>query len=260
MFSQRLKTSWQRLSGLPMPVLLRLAAGLGLLALSLWGFLKLVSEIFEAETGQIDTAAVNLLHQHNPDWLPGVMYFITSLGSAPTMTVLSLGVAAWLWFSHRNLRAILLLAIASLGGIVLNLALKNGFHRPRPLLDPLISATGFSLPSGHAMSALIFYGFLAYLLIRSRRRLWLKLLIGAMLGLWVLLIGISRIYLRAHYFTDVIAGYAAGSAWLTLCILGMEARPWYRQHFLAAGALPGDVGEAETARTEPLGSQSEKTR
>lgn len=232
---------WRRLLGLPRSAWLRMLCGLGLAIASLLGFAKLASEILEAETMQLDSAAVELLHRHNPDWLPGVMYFITTLGSFPTMAVLSLGTAAWLWLRHRNLRAIVLLAIASLGGMFLNAVLKLSLQRPRPMIDPLIDAQGFSLPSGHAMSALVFYGFLAYLLIRSSRHLFTKILIGLVLAAWIILIGITRIYLHAHYFTDVVAGYAAGCCWLSSCILAMEFRPWYRKHFSEPpGELPGD--------------------
>lgn len=240
---------WRLLLGLPRPALLRMLSGLGLAIASLLGFAKLASEVLESETGQLDQRVVELLHSHNPDWLPGAMYFITTLGSFPTMAVLSLGTVAWLWLRHRNLRAMGLLAIASLGGMVLNAVLKLSLHRPRPLVDPLIDAQGFSLPSGHAMSALVFYGFLAYLLIRSSRRRLTKALIGCALASWIVLIGITRIYLRAHYFTDVVAGYAAGCCWLTSCILAMEFRPWYRRHFgESPGSIPGDqLAPAEDA-------------
>ena len=231
---------WRRLRALPRRVLLQLLLGLSLAGGSLYGFAKLVSEILEAETVRTDQAVLAWLHAWDPDWMPGLMYFITKSGSGPMVIALSLLVLAWLWFKHRNLHAILMFAIASLGGVGLNLLLKLGFQRPRPLLDDGIDATGWSLPSGHAMSAMIFYGFISYLLIRSQRRLWAKLLLGVPLVGFILLIGLSRIYLQAHYFSDVVAGYAAGCAWLMTCILSLEFRPWYRKYWQATGELPGD--------------------
>jgi undecaprenyl-diphosphatase len=101
--------------------------------------------------------------------------------------------------------------------------LKRVFHRPRPAWDlPILIARGWSFPSGHAMGSLVAYGMLVYLIVRTmghaRRRLALA---GCALVL-VLLIGLSRMYLGVHYFSDVVAGYAAGTVWLTACITGLE--------------------------------------
>src|SRR5690606_2482850 len=98
----------------------------------------------------------------------------------------------------------------NIGGGLLNSFLKHSFERERPEINPGIDAIGFSFPSGHAMGAMIFYGFIGYILIRSQRRKRIKLLLSVILILFIFLIGISRVYLQAHYITDVIAGYAAG--------------------------------------------------
>jgi undecaprenyl-diphosphatase len=112
---------------------------------------------------------------------------------------------------------------AFLGGGLLDGVLKQIFRRPRPAWDaPIAVSGGFSFPSGHAMVSLVAYGMLAYLV-------WLQLehqrarvaLVGCTLVL-VLLIGLSRMYLGVHYFSDVIAGYAAGAVWLAACITGLE--------------------------------------
>jgi undecaprenyl-diphosphatase len=96
--------------------------------------------------------------------------------------------------------------------------LKAIFNRPRPLLPLLEPVKGLSFPSGHAMMSVSFYGLLivlAWETIVNRTARWL---VTVLLLLLILLIGFSRIYLRLHYFSDVIAGYAAGVIWLTLSI------------------------------------------
>ena len=81
------------------------------------------------------------------------------------------------------------------------------------------------------MGAMIFYGFMTYLIIRSQRGLWTSTLLSAIMVLFILGIGISRIYLNAHYASDVLAGFVAGSFWLVACILALEARPFYRKYW-----------------------------
>src|SRR6478672_2858095 len=106
---------------------------------------------------------------------------------------------------------------------LLDLALKRVFHRTRPTWDvPLLTARGWSFPSGHAMGSLIAYGMLAYLLVRDAkgRRARVAIVVGAVL--LVLLIGLSRMVLGVHYFSDVLGGYAAGVVWLAACITSLE--------------------------------------
>ena len=241
---------------LPRSTWLKLLTGLLLAMGSLFIFAEIVDEIFEQETQVWDQWAFELLHRWDPEWLAPVMFWFTKSGSAPSMLSLSLAVVLWLGLIRRNLRAITLFALASLGGLGLNLLLKYIFRRSRPLLegsiDSGLDAQGWSLPSGHAMTAMIFYGFVGYLVIRSQRRLWSKILFSAILVTFVLMIGLSRIYFNVHYLSDVIAGFAAGCFWLTACILAMEFRPWYHKHFIEpAGHLPGDA-IADNITHEPI--------
>ena len=82
-----------------------------------------------------------------------------------------------------------------------------------------MTPSGWSFPSGHAMGSFVTYGFLAYLLTRVPRVDVPRRTAVAVLAVLVLLIGFSRIYLGAHYLSDVIGGYAAAAVWLTFCIL-----------------------------------------
>jgi undecaprenyl-diphosphatase len=100
--------------------------------------------------------------------------------------------------------------------------MKLSFRRvrpPNPLIDPLHN---FSFPSGHATSGFIFYGLLVYLIWKTNLPKPVKYLAGILLIGFALLIGFSRVYLRVHYFSDVLAGFCIGFAWLVLAIWLME--------------------------------------
>jgi undecaprenyl-diphosphatase len=81
----------------------------------------------------------------------------------------------------------------------------------------LVDVSGFSFPSGHAMISSAFYGYMIYLVV-IRLKTRIKYLLAGLLGLLVLAIGVSRIYLGVHYASDVLVGFAAGFAWLILFI------------------------------------------
>jgi undecaprenyl-diphosphatase len=112
---------------------------------------------------------------------------------------------------------------AIVGGSILNNILKAIIHRPRPISETtLITVYGWSFPSGHAMTSMIFYGIIVYLLVRTTGSWRVKAFSMAMAGFIVFMIGFSRIYLQVHYLSDVLAGYAGGLFWLSICITGME--------------------------------------
>lgn len=95
---------------------------------------------------------------------------------------------------------------------------KNLFQRDRPD-HPLVNGiTNYSFPSGHAMMSIAFYGLLIWLLGRHLRQHKIQELVIGFLILLILLIGFSRIYLRVHYPSDVIAGYSFGIGWLWLSL------------------------------------------
>jgi membrane-associated phospholipid phosphatase len=97
--------------------------------------------------------------------------------------------------------------------------LKNFISRPRPLINRIIYADFYSFPSGHAMSAIVFYGFISYLSIILIKKIWQKTLMIFFCVCMIFAIGISRIYLGVHYPSDILAGYLAGMTWLMFCLI-----------------------------------------
>jgi undecaprenyl-diphosphatase len=113
---------------------------------------------------------------------------------------------------------------AFVGAGLLDATLKAVISRPRPPgAGVFLLSSSWSFPSGHAMGSLVGYGMLAYVLvvfrIRGRSMRMGVVIVAAAL---VVAIGLSRLYLGVHYFSDVIGGYAAGLVWLSACISGLE--------------------------------------
>lgn len=170
---------------------------------------------------QFDNNVALLLHREATPQTTRIFLMISMLG-LQVLWIVCVAVALLLAFRRQWIHLITLL-VAWLGGEGLNWLLKQVFARPRPSFpDPLISALDFSFPSGHAMFSAIAYGLLAYFLLLGVRHALLRVVIIVGAIVLVGLIGLSRIYLGVHYFSDVIAGFAAGSAWLAICITAME--------------------------------------
>jgi undecaprenyl-diphosphatase len=107
--------------------------------------------------------------------------------------------------------------------------LKHFFHRERPVLEnPLVTLSSYGFPSGHTMGATLLYGLLALLAWKNVRNRAARLACVAGACLWILLIGLTRIYLGAHYLTDVLGALAAGLLWLVVCWTAFETFRWRR--------------------------------
>lgn len=92
--------------------------------------------------------------------------------------------------------------------------LKLIFHRERPLTPLLAAAKGYSFPSGHALMSVTFYGLLILIVWQSTKPLWVKWPLSITLLSLIIVIGVSRVYLRVHYASDVLAGFSIGLMWL----------------------------------------------
>lgn len=108
--------------------------------------------------------------------------------------------------------------LVSIGGAELTVYLaKIIFHRARPSVI-LVIENSFSFPSGHAAISVAFYGFIAYVLIKHSKNFCRKFVVSVAGLSLVGLIGFSRLYLGAHYLSDVVAGYFVGALWLSIAI------------------------------------------
>jgi len=124
------------------------------------------------------------------------------------------------YWVYKNRWMAIKMPVIALGTVLLMLELKFLFNRPRPLIPLLKDAPGLSFPSGHAFMSFIFYGFVIYLVYHDVKSRGIKWSVISILIFIILLIGLSRVYLRVHYASDVIAGYCFGMMSL-LILLGL---------------------------------------
>jgi undecaprenyl-diphosphatase len=211
----------------PWMLALRLAIGFGAIVAGAWLF----AEIAEALQAQ---AALGAADQVIADgmrgvYAPALQFFaaVTRLADTATLSGLCIAVGTALVVAGRRwLGFAWVVAIAGNG--LLNQTLKQVFERVRPLHDDgLVAAQGFSFPSGHSSGAVVAYGMLAYVATRWLPPRWHLAAWLAALAL-AFTIGASRMFLRVHYASDVLAGFATGSAWLAVCIASIVLGRWYR--------------------------------
>lgn len=178
---------------------------------------------------RFDDAVLLWMNDHANESLDVVALEITALGSAATVWMVVMVGSVFLWVTRHRYSAALLW-VAALGSGIVNSALKHSFDRPRPqLFDWRTDYAGLSsFPSGHAMTAMVVYATLAYLVIRLEPSRRLRRVTLGIAALAILLIGATRLYLGVHYPSDVIAGYLVGLVWATACALGIEAVKYFR--------------------------------
>ena len=174
---------------------------------------------------RVDGEIANRLNDwvHESDVAVTFLEFISWLGRPVWFYVLIGGACLYLWrHAHRN-RLIIFLVVTSLGGGLVDTAVKIAVDRPRPVVDhPISTAFGKSFPSGHAMSSLVCYGALMLVFLPVFRSTRARRAVVAFTALIVLAIGCSRLMLGLHFVSDVIGGYVLGAAWLVGAVAAFE--------------------------------------
>lgn len=173
--------------------------------------------IFVQRTQTLDDILLQKSSQLIGPGLTRFMKAVSFLGNHVFLIPANLLLIAFFLFRKDNRHALqtLLVALSSLGMMSL---LKNLFQRIRPA-DPLVPGiTNYSFPSGHAMMSVAFYGWLIWLLIQGMEKGPLRKGLIFLLVSLILTIGFSRVYLRVHYPSDVIAGYCIGILWISCCL------------------------------------------
>jgi membrane protein DedA with SNARE-associated domain/membrane-associated phospholipid phosphatase len=202
---------------------LHLTVGLLAAAGGLWLFGGLAEDVLTGDPiVRFDQALDDYLRARATPPLTTFFLIVTALGSVEAIVLLGVVVAAVLAWGRRWVFLGSWLAAVA-GSAVLNRLLKGLFERPRPYFEhPLLVETSYSFPSGHAMESFVVYGMLAYFAVLALRSWESRVAVVFGAALLVVLIGFSRMYLGVHYFSDVLAGYAAGGVWLSALITGAE--------------------------------------
>ena len=226
----------KKLFGL-IPLSLLLAGALFVISLFVFSFIA--HEIVMEHERLFDNAVFAFFHRHVSQRTVSVFRVITYFGShlflIPAYCIL---ITVYLLRGHRQ--DALDIGIIGLSSLLLLLSLKSIFHRARPDMPLFRAVAGYSFPSGHALSFFIFCALLIHLIRWSAWRSWIKWSVCIFLLLFSIVIGISRIVLRVHYPSDVLAGFCMGFAWVTL-LLSLQGQLRSTMH------IPSDHGQ-----TKPL--------
>lgn len=174
-------------------------------------------QVIQKNLNEFDEFFLEWLHEILPSWFIYIakpIYFIGEAEVAVFLVLLSLGVLAWkrLWLEAQTV------AVSSLSILLLiDKILKPLFHRRRPLERLLDNIHGRSFPSGHASGNLLLYFLLIYII--SLRFPQYRNILYAIATIILILMGISSVYLRVHWVTDILAGYCLGYIFFTICII-----------------------------------------
>jgi undecaprenyl-diphosphatase len=182
------------------------------------GFIKLADEVKEGDTKRFDNRINRFCYEHRgPRWLQEGGRDVTALGGVTVLTLFTSAAAGYLLLSRQH-GIMVLVIISTLGGLGLTTALKHWIDRPRPGFRPsdtLVFTQSF--PSGHSALSAATYLTLGTLLARANRSRVLKFYFLLLALLATFLVGLSRVYLCAHYPTDVMAGWCVGLVWALIC-------------------------------------------
>lgn len=192
-------------------------------------FIELTDTLKTDTLARYDKAVTDyILSFRNPS-LTTFFKFVTDIGDVTGYLIVLVLFVLLSWRIIKSwkyvLQSVAVLILATLS----NMALKRFVDRARPGIEHLVTVKTLSYPSGHAMGAMAFFGFLIYLIFKLQIHKVLRFLIILLFALLILSIGISRIYLGVHYPSDVAGGFIAGFIWVVFCILIFDVIQIFRR-------------------------------
>lgn len=192
-------------------------------------FIELTETLKTETLAAYDTQITDYIISYRTPGLTHYFLFVTNIGDfygyliVVGLCVLVSSVVFKRWKYVVQITLVLILATIS------NMMLKRFIDRARPGIEHLVSVESLSYPSGHAMSAMAFYGFMIFLFYKFRMNKILKLCAILFLAILILSIGLSRIYLGVHFPSDVLGGFIAGFIWVIFCALVFDLIEVFRR-------------------------------
>ena len=245
-------------------LLIGLIIGLGLAV----GLTLLFAQIYDAITDDDGVAGLDLplLHwavAHRSPVLDAVITGYTDIGGVYGMPIIAVAIALVLSLHRRSWTPAILIVAAGGGSLLMTVVGKNLFGRTRPPLRFAVPPYEHSpsFPSGHTLNAFVVAGIVAYLLILRQRSTRIRVLIIVVAAVFAITIGLSRVFLGHHWFTDVLGAWVLGAAWLSLVITAHRLYLTARRGGAPEGApqprLPSDGRTAaqETADNSRNGTE-----
>jgi undecaprenyl-diphosphatase len=164
-----------------------------------------------------DGMVISVIHGMRTPWLTPVMVLGTNLGTFPMAAIVAAVLVGYLLFKRLWTAAALVVAVYGVGFFWGSLA-QELIRRVRPpQIDAIIPVpTAYSFPSGHSITAMLLYGAIAFLAFRISWKPWVRVVVASLCVTLIVLVGFTRVYLGAHWPTDVIGAWLLGGAWLAL--------------------------------------------
>ena len=212
--TSRVKKFWAALALLSLEMVTILAV----FFLSLIAFIFITRRIFLLRNEELDNKVFEVLSPYINDTNTAIMNFITFFGKHEFLIPANLLLIAYYLFLKKHKWYSIKIPAIAISSLLLMFGLKRLFARERPVGQLLEEAKNFSFPSGHALMSVTFYGLMAYIAWHSIKNKTAKWIIIVLLIGWIILIGLSRLYLRRHYYSDVAAGFAMGFLWLVISL------------------------------------------
>ncbi len=177
-------------------------------------FIVLAILVLNGKTIGFDKIISNFIINKIPESMNTILKVITTVGGTKVFPFVAIGLSILaILLKKKNYGIIIFLN--SLLAACAYISIKNIIQRPRPTPFRFIEETGYSFPSGHATSNMALYGMLIYLIWKKLKNKKLKIVLTIILSLWILTVGVSRIYFNVHYASDIIAGFVLG----IICIM-----------------------------------------
>jgi undecaprenyl-diphosphatase len=203
---------------------LHLTVGFLISLAALWIFAGVTEDVVHHDPlTTFDLAVTKWIRAHTTPLGDRIFTVVSLIGSPIVMAAVGT-IGAILIIVRRKWLVLAAWIAGFMGAGALSYVLKIVIQRPRPVgASAFLHGETFSFPSGHALGSLVGYGMLAYVIgsnwIESRRG---RLRLAIATAVLVIAIGVSRLYLGVHYFSDVVGGYAVGILWLSVCISGLQ--------------------------------------
>lgn len=181
-------------------------------------FVYMVRRVFVLQNNGFDERVFKALDPYVTEGTNRLMVAVTFLGKHEFLIPANIALIFWFLLVRKHRWYSIKVPAVALSSLGLMFFLKNVFNRERPGIPLLEEARGLSFPSGHALMSVTFYGLLIYAVYHLWKNTTAKWSMIGFLVFLILLIGFSRIYLRVHYTSDVLAGFAVGFLWLVLSL------------------------------------------
>ncbi len=212
---------------------------IGLLVLTGCIFFVISFAIRQPGLEYLDLNFTTSLQKFQAWWLYAIMLGFTALGNTLTLLLVGIALAAYLFFRQRPLAA--WLTMLTLIGLPINMLLKLSAGRPRPstdLVSVLAPTIGLSFPSGHAMASTTLYGYLAILCWMHIPQRTTRIMATISLAMTAVMVSLSRVYLGAHWLSDVVGGWTAG---LFLLVIIVEVyKHWGKRELAMHKPVPNE--------------------